>query len=136
LAVGSADGILHLWNIPKHELLLTINVESSIVSLAWSPEKDLIASGSWSISDQSTITLWDVNTGKNIQTIAVPTPKLKTLSWSPNGATISAGIQENTILLWDIDSGLVRTLESLSGEVFSLSWSPDGQLLAAGTQCL
>lgn len=134
LAIGSSNGTINLWDIPTNEKLLTINLKSSITSLAWSPRGDLLASGLWSESNQSTISLWDVHSGLSIQTIGVPTPKLRTLSWSPNGLTLSAGIQDNIILLWDIDSGLVRTLESHAGEVFSLAWSPDGQLLAAGTQ--
>lgn len=134
LAIGSADGIILLWDVPQEQARRSIQVESNVVSLAWSPDGRLLASGVWSETDPNAIHVWDTDTGERIQTIEIAAPKLRALSWSPSGGMLSAGLQGNMILFWDLSNDDVQEVTDLSDAVLSLAFSPDGQLLAVGQQ--
>ena len=52
---------------------------------------------------------------------------------SPNGRIIASGGVDQSVKLWDVESGLeLRTLRGHSTAVQTLAFSPDGRLLASG----
>jgi WD40 repeat protein len=60
------------------------------------------------------------------------------LSWSPDGlllasASGSLDSEDYSVLLWQSDGTLAKTLTDPTQPVTSLSWSPDGKVLAAGS---
>jgi len=55
------------------------------------------------------------------------------IAWSPDGKILASPSKDQTIRLWDAQSGqLLRTLKGHSGYVYSVAWSPDGKALASG----
>jgi len=58
---------------------------------------------------------------------------ISSIAFSPNGKIVASGSFDNTIKLWDKETGKeLRTLYGHTGRVLSVAFSPDGQTLASG----
>ena len=130
LAVASTIGI---WIYDAHtgeELNLFTGHTEVVTSMAFSPDGQMLASGSW----DSTIILWDVSTGDLLRTLTGHT-SVVSVSFSPDGQTLASGSSDNTLLLWDVGTGeTLRTLTGHTDRVNSVSFSPEGQTLASGSR--
>ena len=56
-------------------------------------------------SGDSTLRLWDANTGEHRQTLEGHTNAVLSVAFSPDGDTIASGSGDNTIRLWEAYSG-------------------------------
>ncbi len=53
---------------------------------------------------------------------------------SPDGKRIVCGSQDDTVKVWDADTGSeIRTLMGHTGTVYSVAYSPDGKRIASGS---
>ncbi|MFM6270296.1 MAG: WD40 repeat domain-containing protein, partial [Dolichospermum sp.] len=56
------------------------------------------------------------------------------VAYSPDGQTVASGSDDNTIKLWNVNTGnLLQTLKGHSELVSSVAYSPDGQTVASGS---
>ncbi|KAI9888211.1 MAG: hypothetical protein M1814_001089 [Vezdaea aestivalis] len=95
-------------------------------SLVFSPNGSLLASG----SNDDTIRLWDVQTGREIQKIEGPYD-FDNLVFSSDELLLSSGFWDLTIRIWDIQTSQeIRKLENGSSSEI-LVCSPDGSLVAS-----
>ena len=113
----------------KHKKTLMGHTKS-VNSIVFNPDGRTLASG----SDDETIRLWDVDTGKSEITLVGHTEWGRKVSRSsPDGKTLASGGAESMILLWDMDVG--KTKRRLTGHtdwVYALAFSPDGKIIASG----
>jgi len=103
---------------------------SDVNSVVFSPDGKTLASG----SDDKTIKLWNLATGKEIHTLKTNSQWVWTVAFSPDGKTLASGGADQTIKLWDLATGkVVQTLKGHSEGVGSVAFSPDGKTLASGS---
>ena len=103
--------------------------QDSVNSVSFSPDGKMIASG----SDDNTVKLWDVVTGRELRTFSRHQFSVSLVSFSPNGKIIASGSAE-VMKLWDVATG--REFRTFTGHqlgVNSVSFSPDGKIIASGS---
>ncbi len=84
----------------------------------------------------STIGIWiyDAVTLQEALLFAGNTNGISCVSLSLDGKTIASGNDDETIHLWDVDTGkLIKILPGHSRRVWQVAFSPDGKTIASGS---
>ncbi len=133
-----------LWDVKsgKHIRTLTGHTDK-IVSLAFSPDGQTLASGSVSIRTEKTILLWDIETGSSKdftdpdwteRQYKYEAKVASSLAFSPDGQALASGMKLGDILLWETATGAKKkTLRGHSESVSHISFGADGQTLISAS---
>ena len=100
--------------------------------IRYSPNGRQIISG----SDDSTIRIWDVETGAAVgNPLEGHTNRVLSIAYSPDGRHIISGSDAKRILMWDAETGAVVgiPLEGHTDSVRSIAYSPDGRYIISGS---
>jgi WD40 repeat protein/energy-coupling factor transporter ATP-binding protein EcfA2 len=150
---GGFDTTIILWDAPEHEPLAqaaVIKLSSYIFSLAFSQDDQILATTSCveEIGDNPAnfdcvlgqIFLYDVKTGQPLgDPLIGHNGWVRTVAFSPDGKTLASGSDDNTIILWDVESRqpigqpFAHPLTEHIEPVSSVAFSPDGKSLASGS---
>ena len=104
---------------------------NQVHEVAYSPEGDTIASGSW----DGTVRFWDARSGRlRGRPLPARQGKLTALAYSPDGRFLASGGADATVQVWDTRSRRRsgKPLTGHKGTVNALAYSPSGALLASG----
>ncbi|OCL93957.1 caspase family protein [Aliarcobacter thereius] len=102
----------------------------NINSIAISPDNKYLVSGGL----DKTIKIWDINSGKLLNTLYGHTDRIWTITISKNSKYIISGSADKTIKIWDFNSGkLLNTLKGHTSSVNSIAISPDSKYLFSGS---
>jgi WD40 repeat protein len=109
---------------------------ASVNSVAISPDGQTLATA----SDDTTVNLWNLKTGKLIFTFFGLLKAVFSVTFSPDGQMIASGDLDKTITTWKVDTKAMRSLYSHAGSryshagyVYSIAYRPDGEILASGS---
>ena len=104
---------------------------SKLTSSAFSPDGKKIVTSSW----DTIARIWDVETGKELQTLKGHSAQVRSVNFSPDGKNIVTAAHDGTARIWDAESGkeLQKLVHSRAiGDTVvpwiraSAAFSPDG----------
>jgi len=85
-------------------------------------------------SDDNTLRVWDIESGKEIQTLEVLTCSVDAVAVTPDGKHAILGSYDNTLRVWDIESREeIQTLEGHTSWVSAIAVTPDGKNAISGS---
>ncbi|CAE6415095.1 unnamed protein product [Rhizoctonia solani] len=105
---------------------------SIVLSVAFAPDGNSLASGSW----DDTICTWDAYTPSAIgEPLTGHTSSVFSVLYSPLGDIIASGSWDNTIRLWDTTTRrqVGQPMKAHTDYVNSVAFSPDASLIASGS---
>jgi WD40 repeat protein len=100
-----------------------------LTAMDTSPDGRLVALG----GDDTTIRIWELDSGKLVRTLVGHDRDIRALSWSPDGGTIaSTGGTDRTVRLWNASTSMpLRVFKGFKDDTELVQWSADGSVLAA-----
>jgi WD40 repeat protein len=134
MAVGSADGMVTLWETASGTPIgEPFEGPGNVSSIAFSPDGSRMAAG----STDGMVTLWETADPRSRHDAPNRhAGKVTTLAFSPDGTWLASGGQDKTIWFWNMRDGTQARTFQLKGDVGSLTsiaFSPDGTTLASGS---
>ena len=119
------------WRLCHSELLTLNGHTSNVMSVAFSPDGQRLASA----SADKTVKVWNAATGQKMLTLKGHTNWVHSVTFGPDGKRLASGGSDHTVKLWDAATGqCLLTANGHSDYVSSVAFSPDGRHLASGSK--
>ena len=141
----STDDTLYLWkNAPgntnpavlyQQQSGTAMDANVSLNTFAWSPDGKRIA-----IPFAEGVRIWDVATKTLFRNVLFNDVRanldkqmpVSSLTWSPDGGFIAAGLNGSSPMVWDVNTGIAYLLDSDTLHNAKLvTWSPSGNFIAS-----
>ena len=132
---GEENGKLKLRTVSGIWLGTLSNSSQPVISLAFSPDGTLLASGDKS----GVIRIWNIKEKTQVQALRSHTDLINDLVFSPDGQWLVSASADKSLRLWRLEDGIFQSMPQLifsghSGEVTSVDFSPNHLLVVSGSE--
>jgi WD40 repeat protein len=131
LAFGSTGGEVTVISVKSGKPVRPTWVahEERPESIALSPDGSVLATG----SDDRTIALWSLPSGRRLGTLSGHTGPVRALEFDATGSELASGSEDGSVIIWDLElkAATGSPLRGLGTSVVGLGFSGDGRMLAA-----
>jgi serine/threonine protein kinase len=127
---------------PLEEVRVLTGHRDWVNSLVFAPDSRRLLSGAggtptggeWGESEDRSMRLWDVESGRELKNYAGHSSSVTALAFTPDGRRFLSGSRSGTVALWDIDTGRpLRRFDRRVKLVWALAVSPDGRYTLSGS---
>ncbi len=135
LAVAGSLGVW-FYDVDEAERLDFLEgPDSVIISLAWSPDGELLVTG----QQDGSVRVWDIRNREEATVLLQPTDftigEVQHVAWAPDGQHIAASSEDGQIRVWDRESGgEARLLTGHLYEPYRIAWAEDSQRLLSASR--
>ena len=143
IASTSEDETVRLWDVESGNLkniFRDYRVTTWISLVAFAPDGKTIAAAGGAMgnsSDTWDVWLWDMYSGDLKNILQGHMHEISSVAFSPDGQTIASASYDQTVRVWDVDTGQVKAiLERPDGThylVSSVAFAPDGKTIASAS---
>ena len=128
---------LELYDVTTGDLKITLSESEWVMNVALRPDGKILASAS--VLGDSTVRLWDVETGRLTTELWHKEEAVSRVVFSPDGEKIAIVSSEgNVVYLWDSNTHQpIATLKQRDRDMsMSIAFSPNGRTLACGVNSM
>ncbi|XP_071733299.1 WD40 repeat-containing protein HOS15-like [Rutidosis leptorrhynchoides] len=137
LASCSDDSTAKVWSLKQDTCVHDLKEHTKeIYTIRWSPtgpgtinpnQKLVLASASF----DSTIKLWDVETGNLLHSLVAHGDPVYSVAFSPNGEYLASGSLDKCLHIWSVKEAKVVKTYTGSGGIFEVCWNKEGDKIGA-----
>ena len=131
LAMGDSIGGIRLFQLNDEQPYAQLKGHDTgtITGVSFSRDGKFLASSSM----DSTVRLWDIQTGNCLKTLRGKEQWFWAVAFSPDGQTVASGGDDNTIRVWNLHTEECQVLEGHTAWVWAIAFHPKENLLASGS---